>query len=118
MQVEFNLHGRDFRNPTIEFNVKNPAIPASLTEDVLEWEYATGHCTNLYADELFGKLVKRYKWMKDWGFAGRSNGWFVIEIDKDPTKIRKITIDSITKLVVSYYKGYGERLAEFYKEFA
>jgi hypothetical protein len=118
MKVEYNLHSSDYRNNTIEFNVKYPTIPESITEDILEYEWSAGHFINSYSDELYGKIIKKYKWVVGWSFSGRMNGWFVLEVSKDPSMIRQSSIDGITQLVERYYENYGKRLAEFYKEVA
>lgn len=114
MEAIFNRHLKDFNADfTIEFDVKNPPIP-NISEEAMQYEYETGTVVNELGDELFKSL--NYKWLKDWSFAGRSNGWFVLLCKGDESKIRAKTLGKLENLVEKYEKKYKHALEEVYKD--
>jgi hypothetical protein len=115
MKAIFNRHLRDFNADfTIEFDVKNPAIP-NISEEAMQYEYETGSVVNQLGDEFFNEL--NYKWLKDWSFAGRSNGWFVLICKGDESKIQSRTIAKLENLVEKYLKKYKIYLEQSYTNF-
>lgn len=112
---EINKHVEDFPRQvdfTIEFNVKNPTIPSTVSHENYNHESETGYLTSLYATELCKKLQKKYKWISNWTMTGRSNGWFVLLCNgKQP---RQSVLDSIEKTVNEYFVGYGTYLESVY----
>lgn len=120
MKREISRHADDFRcGFTIEFCVKNPSFPESVDEKTARFEFETGAFTNQYGDECFKEITKGgqlYRWMKDWSFAGRSNGWFALICDGEPECVREKTLDRIQGIVEKYYREYGEKLAAFYAD--
>jgi len=111
MVAEFNIHSRDFRDNTIEFDVKSPNLEG-VSEELYEHELITGAFTNSYGDRLFAEL--NYSWLKDWSFAGRSNGWFVLLTDKDISTIPQRTLGRIEKIVGKYFSNYRKELLYYY----
>jgi hypothetical protein len=113
MEAIFNRHLKDFFNVdfTIEFNVKNPPIP-NVSEEAMQYEYETGTVVNRLGDELFNSL--NYKWLIDWSFAGRSNGWFVLLGKGDESKIQAKTLGKLENLVQDHLKKYTLVLEETY----
>lgn len=119
MRTEFNRHLNDFNcDFTLEFDVKNPGIPEGIPEDFLEYEYYTGNFINTYAEALFAELKKKkYKWVEDWSFAGRSNGWFVLLGRGNQRKISTPSVIFVDKLVKKYLDDFGKRYLEYFEEF-
>ena len=118
MKIEFNRHAKDFRGSfTIEFNVKNPVLPEILEED-LAYEWETGHFTNNHSHECFEKIKKvlrSKRWsIRDWSFAGRSNGWWVLECIGDESAVTQVQLSKIDDIVTHYFNEYGKGLAESY----
>ncbi len=122
MLIEFNRNKSSFNcDFTIEFNVKNPTVK-NIPEDLWQHEYETGQFTNKYGDKCFAeirKVIKSKKWyVKDWSFAGRSNGWFVLLCNESaPGHLEPVTevqVDKITKIVDKYLSNYGQAMEEFY----
>ena len=124
MEASFNVHRRDFysirEDFTIEFNVKNPPNLHDLSETDLEFEYMTGHFTNHWAGECFlqiAKICRAKRWtLRDWSFAGRSNGWFALLCTGDSSAVTDLQIERIENIVESYFKQYGVKLAECYPQ--
>jgi hypothetical protein len=115
MEVIFNKHLSDFRNDfTIEFNVKG--LQANISEEDFEYEYETGTFVNFYGDLCFKKLkTLKYDWLKDWSFAGRSNGWFCLLCDdKDYKKVTDKQISKIETIVEKFIKEYSQNIESFY----
>jgi len=113
MKAEFNRHLRDFKcDFTIEFNVKNPPIP-NIPFQSAQHEYETGTVANALGDKLFKKL--NYKWLEDWSFAGRSNGWFVLLCRGEESRVRERTIVKLENLVETYLEKYKDELEKAYK---
>ena len=118
MEMEFNRHADEFKcESTIEFCVKNPRLPAGMPEEIYQFEYETGEFTNDYADRCFKEIMRPgYRWLTDWSFAGRSNGWFVLMCENDAeTEVRAVTLTRIKFIVERYFKNYGAELAKHYK---
>ena len=116
MKAVFNRHLNDFNcGFTIEFNVKHSFC--ELEEEVAEYEYATGTFTNRYSDECFCEIMKsKYSWIQDWSFAGRLNGWWVLECNGEYDKIPQRSIHRIESIVEKYLKNYPKRIGEFYDQ--
>ena len=113
--MEYNRHISDFRcDMTLEFDVKHNS-PAEISEADYAFEYETGTFTNEYAQKCFNEINKHnYKWLKDWSFSGRSNGWFVLMCDEH--KLLEKTIDRIESIVNKYLSNYNKELEKFYNE--
>ncbi len=112
MEAIFNRHLKDFHADfTIEFDVKNPPL-ANISEEAHQYEYETGTVVNELGDELFNNL--NYKWLKDWSFAGRSNGWFVLLCEGDESKIQAKTLRKLESLVKDYLNKYKLALEHAY----
>ena len=116
MEAVFNRHAKDFRcDFTIEFDVKFP--PGVLPEEEAEFEFTTGTFTNKYSQRCYNEIMKSdYSWIKDWSFAGRSNGWWVLECYGDKSKVRTSTIHRIESIVERYFNNYGKEIEEYYKK--
>jgi len=114
MEAMFNLHSRDFKGNTIEFDVKNPTFPSGISEEIWDWEYQTGTFTNQYGDKLLSEL--NYHWISDWSFAGRSGGWFVLITDRELHKIPDRTLIRMERIVEKYFRNYGSELSKFYSK--
>jgi hypothetical protein len=115
MEARFNLHNGDFRNDfTIEFNVKNPNF--SILEENAQYEMETGTFTNKYAEKCFSEIQKlKYNWIKDYSFAGRSNGWFCLLCnDKEINSIRPSQLGKLETIVERFLKNYGQEIELFY----
>lgn len=115
--MEINRHIRDFGcDFTLEYNVKNINGNYLLSEEDMDFEMETGIFVNEYAKECFDEIKKLgYHWVKDWSFAGRTNGWFVLLCDdKEVEKIRQSQFAKIENIIKRYLKGYVERLNSFY----
>ena len=116
--MELNRHIRDFGgfDFTIEFNVKNPKGNYTLTEEDMNYEQETGTFTNHYSNLCFDEISKlKYNWIKDWSFAGRSNGWFVLLCNgKDVSKITENQFYKIEAIVKKYLEKYVNCLNAFY----
>jgi len=120
MNAVFNRHAHDVRaQTTIEFNVKRPIIPDTVSESCMRYEMGTAYFRDKYAQRCFNEINKpKYKWLKDWTFTGRSDGWFTLccECDEQDIKYsRPRTLGRIETIVEKYFKAYGEELAKFYK---
>lgn len=116
MEAIFNRHLSDFRNDfTLEFDVKIP-IGIDIPDEDWEFENETGHFVNSYAKSCFDKIkALGYDWIKDWSFAGRSNGWFCLLCDnKEIEKIRPTQLGKIETIVEKFYKEYSKNLNNFY----
>ena len=113
-----NTHLNEFRgfDFTIEFNVKNPKGTYLLSEEDFNYEQETGTFTNFYARLCFEDISKlKYKWIEDWNFAGRSNGWFILLCNnKDISKITDSQFYKIESIVKKYLDDYVNSLNEFY----
>ena len=117
LEAVFNRHNRDFRENTLEFNVKIYSGIENISEDDYEYESETGTYTNFYAQQCFDEIMESgYKWLKDWSFAGRSNGWFVLLISCENTEIQTKTIHRIETIVSRYFNNYSKGLAVFYSK--
>lgn len=117
MKMEFNRHADEFKcESTIEFCVKNPSLPEGISDELWEHEWVTGEFTNEYADRCFKEIMRSgYRWLTDWSFAGRSNGWFVLMCDVDAAiEVRQSTIERIESIVERYFKNYGKELDKWY----
>lgn len=117
MRVEIDRHIEDFQEDfTIEFEVKFPHIPAGFPEDIWEYEYTTGSFTNLYAQKAFLEISRSgYRWLDDWSFAGRSNGWYALLCKGSSTEVQPRSIDRIENVVRRYFSAYGKELCKHYK---
>ena len=117
MKVAIDRHIKDFRADfTIEFEVKFPDIPAGFPEDIWESEWTTGSFTNLYAQKAFLEISRSgYRWLDDWSFAGRSNGWYALLCKGSGVGVQPRTIDRIEKVVHRYFSAYGKELSKHYK---
>jgi len=115
MNTEFNRHSRDLISDTLEFNVKQYNCNALLSESDWIFENETGDFTNNYGKQCFNEIKKAgYKWLNDWSFAGRSNGWFVLLVDCDPEKLRQSTINRLERIVEKFERNYDKRISEYY----
>lgn len=113
MKAIFNRHLNDFRNScdfTIEFDVKAPNIPEGISEEDMQFEYETGNVTNQYCNALRKEFTNKF--ISDWSFAGRSNGWFVLLCKGDESQVRKSTIAKMERIVEKYYQNYGKAFSE------
>lgn len=117
MEAVINRHLKDFCcDFTLEFDVRNYS-GTNLSEEAAEHEFETGHFTNLYSDKCFREIMKaRYSWVKDWFFAGRSNGWWVLACTGDHNKIPQRSLWRIESIVEKYLKNYGTELEKFYSK--
>lgn len=103
-----NRHVKDSRYPmTIEFNVKNllcgEDIEISDEDYAHEWE--TGYIANYLGKKCFNEIMKSgYKWVHDWGYSGRMNGWYILECDEHPVQDR--TLNRLERIVDKYKKQY------------
>ena len=113
IEAIFNRHKSDFRcDMTIEFNVK---LHSSISISDEDWNFEQETCsfTNRYASLCFNEIQKsNYKWLKDWSFAGRMNGWFVLLCDE--VKLRDSTIYRIENIVKKYYNNYTKEIEKYY----
>lgn len=101
---------------TLEFNVKSPTLPTDILPETWEYEWTTGAFTNGYAQKAFLEISRPgYRWLDDWSFAGRSNGWFVLLCKGSGAKVRAESIDRISGIVQRYYNAYGKELETYYK---
>ena len=117
MNAKFNRHRRDFNENTLEFDVKHYGNGANFTESQWDYEIETGEFINQYAKECFDEIAKSgYKWLKDWSFAGRSGGWFVLLVDCEESDIRPKILGRIETIVEKYLRGYDKAIAEYYTE--
>ena len=117
MKVAFNQHNefKDY-NLTIEFCVKNYK-PLNISEVDSLFEFKTGNFTNQYANECFNEIKKlKYKWIEDFSFAGRSNGWFCLLCNKDVNKITEKQLHKIETIVNNYLINYPINCSEFYQK--
>lgn len=118
MQTYFNRYASEYSRDytfTLAYNVKNPPLPVGLSEESVQHEYETGAFTNPYAERCFREIAKsNYRWLEDWTFAGRSNGWFVLLCKGDIGKVRPQTQERIEQIVNSYFQAYGRELAKAY----
>ena len=113
MEATFNRHNRDFNcDFTIEFNVKNPDL--SLDEshlELMESEYQYGDLTNSHSADCFEEIMKsNYSFIKDWSFAGRSNGWWVLICKGSESQVRASSLTRIERIVEEYFRSYGKML--------
>ena len=113
MEATFNRHNRDFNcDFTIEFNVKNPNL--SLDEshlELMESEYQYGDLTNSHSADCFEEIMKsNYSFIKDWSFAGRSNGWWVLICKGSESQVRASSLTRIERIVEEYFRSYGKML--------
>ena len=118
MKMEFNRHGDEYRENGLEFNVKNAPYNVVLHPDTLDAEAHTGAFTFDYATKLFIKLKKKYAWLEDWAFVGRSSGWFVLLTWKEESEISPRSIGIIEAEVEKAYRNYYKKMKKFYAEFA
>mgnify|MGYP003338795312 FL=1 len=119
--VKLNRHIKDFRTDfTIEWDVKFIGINSGITDDAFEYECQTGAFTNTFAQACFDKITKAVKsrrWrIKDWSFAGRSNGWFVLMCEGDNTHITESQIHKMDTIVDSFLGRYCEEIRKFYSQ--
>jgi len=118
MNTHFNRYANEFSRDydyTLAYEVKHPPMPVGLPEDVLQHEAETGAFTNAYAERCFREISRgRYKWLEDWTFAGRSNGWFVLLCKGDSSKVQMQTLLRIEEIVNSYFQAYGREMAKAY----
>jgi len=114
MKISFNRHANDFRDNTIEFEVKNPGFDG-LPDNIFIYEWEHGIFRNYYSKKCFEEIMRsKYSWLKDWSFAGRSDGWFVLLIDKDPKKIQQRAIARIETIVEKYFNNFNKELLKYY----
>jgi hypothetical protein len=114
MKTNFNQHSSDYRETGIEFNVKNPPGEWRIGEDAEDYEQQTGAFLLSRAHQLTAKLKKRFKWIQDWTFAGRSGGYFVLLTNKDAEDISPDTLAKLTEEVKYSYKTFVEDLNKYY----
>lgn len=115
----FNRHVEDFRTDfTVEWDVKFIGFDSEITEAAFEYEYQTGAFTNCFAQACFDKITKAVKsrrWrIKDWSFAGRSNGWFVLTCEGDSSHVTESQIHKMDAVVNSFLDKYREGIEKFY----
>jgi hypothetical protein len=111
MKAIFNRHLSDFGGLcdfTIEFNVKSPNIPEGISEEHMQFEFETGYFANQYCGALREEF--KNKFISDWSFAGRSNGWFVLMCNGSESSVRQSTLNKMERIVKKYYRNYGEAL--------
>ena len=116
METNLNKHLSDFRcDFTLEFDVKIYSI-ISISDEDYNYELKTGNFINSYAERCFNEIKNlKYNWIKDWTFAGRSNGWFVLLCkNKKTDSIRPTQIIKIKKIVEKYYINYTKELEKNY----
>ena len=124
---ELNVHNDDFKGDfTIEWNVKMVGSNANISEENAQYEYETGAFTNDYAQDCFDEIKSKVKpkgWsIKDWSFAGRSNGWFVLICNGDEDyvisgygdDVTDSQMDKMNSIVEKYSKNYTKELEKFY----
>jgi hypothetical protein len=118
MQTYFNRYASEYSRDytyTLAYEVKHPPQLVGLSEDIIQHEYETGAFTNAYAERCFREISRsNYRWLEDWTFAGRSNGWFVLLCKGDISKVRPQTLERIERIVNSYFQAYGRELAKYY----
>jgi hypothetical protein len=118
MYTSFNRYAHEYSRDcsfTLAYNVKKAPIPTGFPESAMEYEYETGAFTNAYAQRCFREIAKSgYKWLDDWSFAGRSNGWFVLLCNGDIQQVQPRTLKRIEDIVESYFQAYGRELAKSY----
>jgi len=114
MKMSFNRHAKDFGENTLEFEVKNPNYD-KLPEDIFDYELETGSFRDYYTEKCFKKIMRvKYSWIKDWSFAGRMGGWFVLLINKKPEEIQQRTIDRIEMIIKDYFNNFNRELLKYY----
>jgi hypothetical protein len=126
---QLNIHDKDFKGDfTIEWDVKGLGSKANISEEDFEYEYETGAFSNSYAQKCFDEIkskVKPKSWsIKDWSFAGRSNGWFVLICDGNEDypvsgygdDVTDSQMDKMNSIVDKYKKNYTKELEEFYSK--
>ena len=108
MEAILNRHNRDFGCCfTIEFDVKCYLNLPKHLHKRYEYEYQDGHYINMYAEKWYKKIMKsKYKFIKDWSFAGRSNGWIVLICEGDENKIKGKTLERMSKITEKYLNKY------------
>ena len=124
---QLNIHNRDFKGDfTIEWDVKGLGSKANISEEDFEVEYETGSFSNSYGQKCFEEIkskVKPKSWsIRDWSFAGRSNGWFVLICDGNEDypisgygdDVTDSQMDKMNSIVDKYKKNYTKELEEFY----
>lgn len=117
-----NIHIRDFSGDcvfTLEFNVKN-ADWSGLSDECGEHETVSGEFVNRYGQECFEAISKRMNkcslfWkIKDWSFAGRMNGWFVLICEGDVDKVTLRQEEKMEEIVLDFFIGFNKHLLEWY----
>jgi len=115
MKAVFDQHKKDFKcDFTIEFDVKHPRVELTDSHiELMEAEWVCGGLTNLHSQLCFNEIMQsEYRFIDDWSFAGRSNGWWVLICKGDPSKIKPQTLNRIEKIVQKYFESYGKMLIE------
>ena len=115
------MHVEDLREAdfTIEFDVKNPNMNG-LSDEEAQDEASTGAFANEYAQEFFDEVCKAVvftDWkIKDWSYAGRSNGWLALICIGEYTDVKPAQIAKIQNIFDKYWKNYNEKIVNFYKK--
>jgi len=146
---KFNLHNNELRGQdTFEFNVKNfhdvwevveilsdfydkyklPKFMSNYKNDEEsiepEFSYFLADFSNYLGDIMFKSFKSKY--ISDWSFLGRNNGWYVIILSsyfKDLTENQQVKILSniedkfmkIKKLFNDKYEIYFKKFLQSYK---
>lgn len=119
--MKINLHSSYKWDFTIEYCVKNilnnPNI--FLDEDQFEYEFETGNFSYYYAsncaDEIFSTIKPKHNWVfRNWGFDGRSGGWFVLYCDGDSSQVLPEELDAIEAIIKEYVKNLPDQINKFY----
>lgn len=141
---KFNVHSRDFRGEnTFEFDTRNfhnldksveillkhykktgePSFMSGFEEDEEsiepDFSYFLADFSNYLGDLLF-KSFKSNKYISDWSFAGRSNGWFAFILSSsfdslpEKSKIKVLTsiedkFMKIKNLMTNQYEIYWKK---------
>ena len=118
MKAVFNQHNESNSDFTIEFDVKNPTFNGRISEDILLFESETGAFTNKYGKQCFDLIQETFtskKWsITDWGFAGRSNGWYVLECKGNESHVTEKQLTKIENIVKTFYDDYEYEMDKFY----
>ena len=115
-----NRHLRDFRGNydfTVEYDVKH--ICVDLGEELNMYETETGTFVNKYGDKCFKEILSCNDvdvYVKDWSFAGRMNGWFVLLCKGDITEDDNLPKEfvQINKIINKYITNYKSEIKKFY----
>ena len=117
-KATFNNHVKDFKDYTIEFDVKNPKFSTEIPEQIKTFEEDWNLFINEYATKCFKEINKsNYSWLTDWSFAGRSDGWFVLIVSDNPIGIHSKSIIRITEIVNKYFDNFEQEFLTYYKNY-